>query len=553
MDLLSRMHAFNSLSEQERAGLAAQFTLHSYVDGDAISRQGTRADAIYILIEGTVELKREEEDESITHLGTLLPGDVFGQMEILRPQPCASSAIAVGQVAALRWNRAAAAIFLEANPSVRASLQLTTSSRELAYELQPSWLDQNETIHGLSRRHPVMLVRKLIPALLLFLAACLLTAAWAQPTGIHTPLWLPVISLLSAIMLAAWQVVDWRNDYCFITNRRAIWTEKIIGLYDSQQEAPLSMVLSISISTSFLGRIFDFGDIVIRTYTGKLRFLNLPRPHLLAAILEEQWERTSYAEEKADRELLHQTLEQRLQPNHAAIEEANPAGDDGTESQAAAGVYQRWTLKVRFEEDGIITYRKHWAILLRDLLLPTTLILVAVLVWIGHLLGWMNILTTTGASLLAAGVMIPLIVFWIYQFLDWSNDIYQITPAQIIDVYRRPLSRELRKVAPIANILGTEVDRRGVFGVMLNFGDVVANVGTEEFTFEGVFDPGAVQQDIVHAQEALLQRQHDQVRNQRREEMVELIDIYHENFAPSSDGGKKESQNGNSQSRNTAE
>jgi hypothetical protein len=136
-----------------------------------------------------------------------------------------------------------------------------------------------------------------------------------------------------------------------------------------------------------------------------------------------------------------------------------------------------------------------------------------------------NFFFFTGAAL------IPLFSWWIYRYVDWANDIYQITADQIVDVYKKPLAREMRKVAPLENILGTEVDRKGILGIMLNYGDVITNIGTEQFNFEGVFDPGGVQQDIVHAQEAFLQRRTDRERSQRRDEMVELLDIYHDQYA----------------------
>jgi hypothetical protein len=75
------------------------------------------------------------------------------------------------------------------------------------------------------------------------------------------------------------------------------------------------------------------------------------------------------------------------------------------------------------------------------------------------------------------------------------------------------------------------VDRKALVGILLNYGDVIANVGTEQFQFEGVFHPVGAQQDIVHAQEALLQRKHHRDRRRRQDEMVELMDIYHNEVA----------------------
>ncbi len=126
-------------------------------------------------------------------------------------------------------------------------------------------------------------------------------------------------------------------------------------------------------------------------------------------------------------------------------------------------------------------------------------------------------------------------LWWLYRYVDWANDIYQITAEQIVDVYKKPLSREERKVAPLENILGTEVDRKGLLGIVLNYGDVIANVGTSQFTFDGVFDPVTVQQDIVHAQEAFLERRAERERQKRQREMVELFDIYHDKYTNSSE------------------
>jgi hypothetical protein len=98
-------------------------------------------------------------------------------------------------------------------------------------------------------------------------------------------------------------------------------------------------------------------------------------------------------------------------------------------------------------------------------------------------------------------------------------------------------------VAPIENILGTEVDRKGVFGLLFNFGDVVANVGIAQFVFRGVYDPVTVQQDIVHAQEALMLRKAEQDRSKRQSEMVELFDIYHDKYTQ----GDSEDEDGDSQ------
>jgi len=548
LDTLEHNHVFLSLSEDELQDAAAQFTRHTFSDGEHILRQGTRPDAIYVVEKGMVHLA-DSDEEPDEHVQSLRPGDLFGYEEVLFQVPRTRSAFACGDVTVLRWNRAAAVLFLRDHASVRTRMERLIASRELADKLAPDWLGDEETIYGITRRHAFTLARKLILPLFLAFTGLLLLLPAVIP--LRSP-WIAALLVTLSVLLSGWYVLDWRNDYGIITNRRAVWTEKIIGLYDSQQEAPLSMVLSISVNTTLIGRLLNFGDVLIRTYTGKLSFGSVPDPHGFADLVEEQWRRLSEVEEETDRILLRQALVQRLQSDPGDLPDASNL-DEEPVLEPADSAYARWSLRVRFEQDGVITYRKHWAVLLRDMLLPAALILSSLLVWAGHMAGWLTILTRAGANLLALGTVIPLAAFGAYRFIDWSNDLYQITPTHIIDIYRRPLSREMRKVAPVANILGTEVQRRGVFGLLLNYGDVVASVGTEFFTFEGVFNPSVVQQDIVHAQEALLERQQAQARLQRQEEMVELIDIYHEQFASEDGRGKDTNTYDDQDSRHAAQ
>jgi predicted lipid-binding transport protein (Tim44 family) len=183
---------------------------------------------------------------------------------------------------------------------------------------------------------------------------------------------------------------------------------------------------------------------------------------------------------------------------------------------------------MRFEEEGVITYRKHWAVLIRQLFLPTIAILLLFILLILRLGGVIELLSLTQALLAGVFMSAVFIFWWLYRYVDWINDIYQITPTQIVDVNKKPLAREVRKVAPLENILGTEVDRKGLIGIMLNYGSVITNVGTDQFIFQGVYDPASVQQEIVQAQEAFLERDSETQRRQRREEVVEWLSAYHE-------------------------
>jgi hypothetical protein len=98
--------------------------------------------------------------------------------------------------------------------------------------------------------------------------------------------------------------------------------------------------------------------------------------------------------------------------------------------------------------------------------------------------------------LVLAGIAIFL--SWLYFYIDWRNDIYRITSDKLIDSMKKPLGDEVTKSAPLANIQSLDYERKGIIGVLLNYGNVMVNVGTDKLVFVGVHDPARVQADIFY-------------------------------------------------------
>jgi hypothetical protein len=132
------------------------------------------------------------------------------------------------------------------------------------------------------------------------------------------------------------------------------------------------------------------------------------------------------------------------------------------------------------------------------------------------------------AVLLVAGVaLVPLAGWWLYEYIDWRNDIYMVTPEQIFDVTKKPLGAETRKSAPLANVLSMKYERPGLLGVLLNYGTVVALVAGSEFRFDGVFDPVGVQNDVYRRIEAYNAKKASTEANKRRDELADWLMVYH--------------------------
>ena len=349
--------------------------------------------------------------------------------------------------------------------------------------------------------------------------------------------WLGGLLLGVGSLLAAWRYVDWGNDYYIVTDRRVVVHEKVIGIYDNRQEAPLHMLLSVSVETDLASRTLGFGDVMIRTYTGQLTFPSVNDPHSMAALIEAEVQRRQRDSAGADREVVEEALRRRLEGDAGADAEANADAEAEPEPEIPEVEQQpiddsvglgHWAPDMRFTEGGVTTYRKHWFVLLKAIVVPSVLLIILVGLIGARLGGMFEFVSVSTALTCNTLLIVGIFVWWVYQYMDWVNDIYQISPTHIIDVYKKPLSRELRKLAPLENILGTEVKRRGIFGLILNYGDVIANVGTSEFVFEGVLSPNRIQQDIARAQETFLETRRQGDRDERREELAEWFSVYHE-------------------------
>jgi CRP-like cAMP-binding protein len=535
VQFLQEVAFLRNVNQEDLPQIVKDLERRTFEENEVIVQQDAPVNGLYFVFAGSVEKIHVDPRKNTTYQSLLSNGEIFGEVELRVGQAWKSTVRAKERTTILRWPIASLDPFLKTHPESLSFLSFTAKSRHLASKLRFNWLREDETVHGLARKHPIMLVRALILPLI-FLGGAIALANWAISDRASTIGWLGAIIALLSLALIIWRWVDWRNDYCIVTNRRAVWLEKVVGLYDNRQETPLHWVLSISISTDILGRLLDYGDVVIRTYTGQLLFHNVGHPQVFASVIQEYWRRMKQKQVHTDREEMIRTLQERLELDEEAPPPELELLTDGEpleipeEPTSHIGLDQ-WTFKMRFEYQGVITYRKHWAVLLRQLIPPTTSLLLLFIFLILRIGGAVEFLSLNQVILYSVILSIVLILWWLYRYADWVNDIYQITPTQIVDVNKKPLAREVRKVAPLENILGTEVDRKGFIGIMLNYGAVITNVGTEQFTFRGVYDPANVQQEIVQAQEAFLEREAAAQRRQRREEVVEWLTAYHEEVA----------------------
>lgn len=543
---LKPIHIFKGLKDDEILEIARELEPEKRAAGEVVFEQDEEGQYFYIIDRGRVKVVRKVRGEDRL-LATLVPGDYFGEAALLHGRRRSATVVAETNVELLRLSKEDFDGLLKQYPQIKPNMLVTTESRALYRSLNFNWLSPDEIVYLIARRHKILLYQSLtLPAgLSVLVLIVVVAAAWFMTWQMAL-----ILLALGGVPLAAWitwNAVDWGNDYYIVTNKRVVYLEKIVGIYDSRQEAPLHSVLSVSVQTAgSLARSFGIGDVVVRTFSGPITMKSVPNPQALAALVEEHWHRTRTREREAEYEALKAAVRKRVikpeppkTPAPAPQPEKGAALSGKSEAPSSAAkpapkkrpplrtqMADYFSFRVRFERGESVVYRKHWYVLLQSIWQPSLFILAA-LGLVGLKLAGLIPVDLAVVVLVAFVLFIPFAGWWWYEFEDWKNDIYQVTPEQIVDLSKKPFGQETRKSAPLGNVLSLRYERPGLLGMLLNFGTVIATVAGQEFRFEGVFDPVSVQNDIYRRMEAMNAKKGQAEAAKRRDELADFIGVYH--------------------------
>ena len=525
LECLRRIHLFRELPDEELSVIAGRMREEQFAPGAQVLRQGVEADRFYVIYAGKVSVNRSKGNPP-RELARLVEGDYFGEAALLKNRPHPAAIIAQDETLLLTLGREEYDQLVTQIPALRTRFQAAVSSHRLDERFSFSWLEPGEAVFFVNRRHAVELLRSLAGPVLSLIVPGFLLILYTLTVS-PFPLYLAVSLLALACLWIIWRVIDWGNDYYIVTNRRVVFLEKVIGLYDSRQEAPLTSILSVNTETDVTGRMLGFGDVIIRTYVGKITFLNVGNPSQVELLVREYWERTKEVSRRTNIDALKQSIRSKLgltpaQPRQELAQPAEiPLYKPGPLRILALNLF-----KLRYEESGSIIYRKHWFVLFRQTWLPGLLFLL-VASWLGYNLFSGPLLIGTFEKVLFFFVILTG-VWWWYQYVDWSNDIFQVTSDQIFDVDKKPLGRIQKNVAPLDNILSMESRRQGLLQVLFNYGNVYITVGSSTMVFEDVMNPPAVQQDIERRRVARRDRQEQERMLAERDRLAEYFAMYHD-------------------------
>jgi uncharacterized membrane protein YdbT with pleckstrin-like domain len=420
---------------------------------------------------------------------------------------------------------------IRSHPETLIEFETVTRSYEIASDKDFEWLRTDETLHLVLQKHRMVLVFSMIIPILILLFG-MIGAVLGQASGVAFFMWLGASVAVVGLVWGTWNYIDWGNDYYVVTDKRVIWDEEILFLYESIQEASLIDVRSIDVTSSIMQQIFRYGDIIIRTYTGSIEMRDVGEPELIKNFIDEYWKRALAHSKDDERDEIDRRLRTKLglpvrqkRRDIPGIDGADVNGKPDAEKESNKPSFFADFFKVRYEDGDIITYRKHWFVLLTQTWRPTGAILLISLLGLYLLINFPN-----GQLLLVMLLFLfGFFIWWGYGYWDWRDDKYQLTSRSITDLERTPLGRETKKSAPLESILSIEHQRLGILGILFNFGSVTINVGDTTFNFDGVHNPAMVRQEISDRQ----QRRRKVVEAERskgeEERMMTWLQRYHEN------------------------
>lgn len=148
------------LNPSEMSVLAERLKPAPFAKGEAITRQGTAAHWLYIVVQGEAEARLyAPEGSAFQVVGTLRPGDFLGEMGLMTGEPRTATVIALADVLCYRLDRDSFADILVRRPEIAESISALLARRKLELEAAKGGLAQDAARQRLDKTQDDFLSR----------------------------------------------------------------------------------------------------------------------------------------------------------------------------------------------------------------------------------------------------------------------------------------------------------------------------------------------------------------------------------------------------------
>jgi len=516
INTISKVFPFNLLSSEKINTLVEKSEVVFFKEGNLVFLEGASASNFYVIYEGLIEILVEEH-QTLRRINSLHGGDYFGEDVFKQSNVRRSTARVMKDVLLIRISKKLMDDLISENPELAQAFHIITGTYTRLFDLRFRDLS-HETVYFIGNPHFFVFLSKLAFSLLIMLFPVLIVFFLASNSLLSDSA-LIGLSVLGAVLFflqAFWHYLEWRNDYYVLTGKRVINLARNLINFESKFEIPLSAINNLEIKKSFFGQNINFGDLIVRTYTGETILKSVPSVSEVQSFLV-----LLVAMDKASRKIDERKSFERIVDNTLTANKKN-LDMDGKQEADSAGL----------AETGIdltqTILHTHWIILLKKVFFPSLLLVSIILLLFFFIANNIPVIDSKPGIILVGFILIGTFLWWLYQFFDWWNDQYCITSDQIIDIYRKPFGTENRRTASVLNIQSIRFERKGLLGLLLNFGTVYIRVGDEEFTFDNVSDPARIQEKLFCVLEMAISRIKKSEITEQQQNLVEWMDTYHQ-------------------------
>ncbi len=563
LEFLAEHPIFSDLSDDELLALNQLAREYSFAPGSIVAYQRDVADSMYLVRDGRLYAK-EIDDQGIVRANNtrqFTTDDFFGAEWLFEigSHPATVSGTDSGHVIVIKGDDFRQ--FLRAYPQASRHLMPVLDSEgnwygglpedawEIAEKLPlverrqkigPIRLLPDEIVEYYSRRSSIFLLESLLwPLLGLILIPMLvyfLMPADTATTRIVRAAAMAIPALLFGFLILL-RLLDWRNDYFVITNKHISHREFDLRSFRTQlNKVPISMVQSVTVERpSLTANIFNIGSVRITTASnlGTVVFNGIDDPAEVESVLNDLRKRVQTMDQAVAQTRMRQSVTDHFQlgSDMQPISDEDEAFADEdllvVRSQPGLGASISRLFNWRLEDSNVITYRRNYLILFWEIIPPSVALMLIVLLGVAAY----TYLSLSGPLFYALIVIFILVdLMWLlWRYEDWRNDIFQLTDRDVIDIDRKPFGfGESRKQAPLRNIQNVRAERPGFFATILDYGDVnIETAGADsDIVFDRVPHPSQVLSDIFRRLEEYREHERHLEGATRREEYAVLLDVY---------------------------
>lgn len=334
-----------------------------------------------------------------------------------------------------------------------------------------------------------------------------------------------ILAIASAFMIT-FVFYDWLNDELILTNRRVVFDNDLVFIprlleRRVQQQIFLEDVQDVSAQTkTYPQHWLGYGTIVIKSarFGGNIIFESASRPMEMQKRIMEQ---------VRDLRKRMSDFDYRRMVDERVYGKKPSSNQQALSRQAASSArLLTWLIPENPEFDEKTrwyTWRPHWLFLLQAQLGPLILLVaglfgVALLASLAELgAGWVFLAT--------AVVVVGYLLWAAWEWEDYRNDKYILTPTNVIDIEKKPFGPEDQRQASLGAITNVRFETT-LISNLLGYGDVILETAGAggKFTFLHVPRPQRV---VMTINEYIVNFRRGE-REKTLNDVLDLLAYYHE-------------------------